>query len=144
MLMSRMGVVTISKSLAGFANIRRGVGLTHRHRERKTHRAAAGRAKHLARQCAFGRRKFTHRPRPPDMAQYFGIYRAVVMNADDPNRQRRLLVNVPEVLGTALWAMPCVPAGSRAMPRAGAVVWVQFEAGDAARPVWVGTCPGGA
>lgn len=78
------------------------------------------------------------------MPQFFGIYRAVVVNADDPDRRRRLFVSVPEVLGTAVWAMPCVPAGSRAMPRAGAVVWIQFEAGDAARPVWVGTYPSGA
>jgi Type VI secretion system/phage-baseplate injector OB domain len=78
------------------------------------------------------------------MAQLFGIYRAVVVSAADPTGQRRLLVTVPEVLGAAAWALPCVPARSRAMPRAGAVVWVQFEAGNAARPVWVGTRPGGA
>ena len=77
------------------------------------------------------------------MAQLFGIYRAVVVSAADPARQRRLLVTVPEVPGAAVWALPCVPAGSRATPRAGAIVWVQFEAGDAARPVWVGTRPGG-
>ena len=78
------------------------------------------------------------------MAKLFGIYRAVVVSTADPTGQRRLLVTVPEVLGAAVFAMPCVPAGSRAMPRAGAAVWVQFEAGDAARPVWVGTRPGGA
>lgn len=77
------------------------------------------------------------------MAQLFGIYRAVVVSAADPAGQRRLLVSVPEVLGTAVWALPCVPAGSRAMPRAGTFVWVQFEAGNATRPVWIGTYPGG-
>jgi uncharacterized protein involved in type VI secretion and phage assembly len=76
------------------------------------------------------------------MAELFGIYRAVVMSADDPARQRRLLVTVPEISAAAVWAQPCVPAGSRARPRAGAVVWVQFEAGDADRPVWIGTRPG--
>lgn len=81
---------------------------------------------------------------PPYMAQLFGIYQAVVVSAADPTGRRRLLVTVPEVLGAAtLWALPCVPAGSRATPRAGALVWVQFEAGNAARPVWVGTRPGG-
>jgi hypothetical protein len=71
------------------------------------------------------------------MAQFFGIYRAVVVSAADPTGQRRLLVTVPEVLGkAAVQALPCVPAGSRAVPRAGTVVWVQFEAGNAARPVW--------
>ena len=78
------------------------------------------------------------------MAQFFGIYRAVVVNAADPERQRRLLVMVPDVLPAAAWALPCVPAGSRAMPRAGTVVWVQFEAGNAALPVWMGIRPGAA
>jgi Type VI secretion system/phage-baseplate injector OB domain len=78
------------------------------------------------------------------MAQLFGIYRAVVVSAADPAGQRRLLVTLPEVLGAAVWALPCVPAGSRATPRAGAAIWVQFEAGNADRPVWVGTRPGGA
>ena len=78
------------------------------------------------------------------MAKLFGIYRAVVASADDPARRRRLLVTLPEARGAALWAEPCVPAGSRAMPRAGAVVWIQFEGGHADKPVWVGTRPGGA
>jgi hypothetical protein len=77
------------------------------------------------------------------MAQLFGIYRALVVSADDPTGQRRLLVTVPEVLEAAVWALPCVPAGSRATPGAGSSVWVQFEAGNPARPVWVGTRPGG-
>jgi hypothetical protein len=76
------------------------------------------------------------------MAQLFGIYRAVVVSADDPARQRRLLVTVPEVSDAPAWAVPCVPAGSRATPRAGSAVWVQFEGGNAAQPVWVGTYPG--
>ena len=77
------------------------------------------------------------------MAQFFGIYRAVVVSSADPIGQRRLLVTVPAVLGAAtVWALPCVPAGSRAAPRAGTAVWVQFEAGDARFPVWVGTRPG--
>ena len=77
------------------------------------------------------------------MAQYFGIYRAVVVSIADPIGQRRLLVTVPQALGEArVWALPCVPAGSRATPRAGTSVWVQFEAGNAAFPVWIGTHPG--
>jgi hypothetical protein len=78
------------------------------------------------------------------MAKFFGIYQAVVASSADPTGQRRLLLTVPEVLGASeVWALPCVPAGSRAAPRAGAVVWVQFEGGDASRPVWVGTRPMG-
>lgn len=76
------------------------------------------------------------------MAQLFGIYQAVVVSAADPEGQRRLLVTLPEVLGGAtVFALPCVPAGSRPAPRPGTVVWVQFEAGNPARPVWIGTRP---
>ena len=76
------------------------------------------------------------------MAQFFGIYQAVVVSAADPQEQRRLLVTVPGCPGApTLWALPCVPAGSRAVPRAGACVWVQFEAGNVGFPVWIGTRP---
>ena len=78
------------------------------------------------------------------MAKLFGIYRAVVVSADDPARRRRLLVTLPEARSEALWAEPCVPAGSRAMPRAGAIVWIQFETGNVDKPVWIGTHPSAA
>lgn len=76
------------------------------------------------------------------MAAYYGLYRATVVSAVDPLRQRRLLVAVADVpaAGSA-WAAACVPPGSRATPKTGAAVWVQFEAGDPTRPVWVGVRP---
>ena len=78
------------------------------------------------------------------MPQFFGLYRAVVARSDDPLRQRRLLVQVPDVLGEAtVWARACVPAGSRAVARVGTSVWVQFEAGNPNSPVWIGVFPGG-
>ncbi len=74
------------------------------------------------------------------MEKYFGIYRAMVTNNVDPEGLRRLEVSVPEVLGEGerVWAVACVPAGSRGRPGVGSVVWVQFEGGDPRRPVWVG------
>ena len=76
------------------------------------------------------------------MTRFYGLYRAVVVAADDPLRQRRLGVKVADVLGDAtVWALACVPAGSRTAPRAGASVWVQFEGGDPALPVWLGVLP---
>jgi hypothetical protein len=76
------------------------------------------------------------------MSRFYGIYRANVVSALDPANRRRLQIQVPDILGTALvWAEPCVPPKSRAQPHTGSAVWVQFEAGDPDRPVWVGTRP---
>ena len=76
------------------------------------------------------------------MTPHFGIYRAVVIGVADPLHTRRLQVLIPAVLGEQpVWAAPCVPPGSRSLPKAGSPVWVQFEEGDPARPVWVGVRP---
>jgi hypothetical protein len=75
---------------------------------------------------------------------FVGKYRGRVTDNRDPLGQGRIEVSVPEVLGTARsWAMPCVPyagpgVGLVAPPPAGANVWVEFEAGSADRPIWVG------
>ena len=74
------------------------------------------------------------------MSTYPGIYRAVVMDDNDPDKLRRLKVQVPDVHGSesSSWASACVPAGSRRQPKIGSSVWVMFEGGDPARPVWMG------
>jgi hypothetical protein len=55
----------------------------------------------------------------------------------------RIEVLVPTVLGAqqSAWALPCVPPGCGAVPSIGAHVWIQFEAGDSSRPVWMGLSP---
>lgn len=74
--------------------------------------------------------------------EIFGLYRAVVVNAVDPHNKRRLQIQVHAVLGEkTVWAEPCVPPGSEAQPKEGTMVWVQFEAGDPTRPVWLGVRP---
>jgi hypothetical protein len=76
------------------------------------------------------------------VTSYFGIYRATVVSNSDPLSKRRLQVLVPEVTGEQpVWAAACVPQGSRAQPKSGTVIWLQFESGDVNRPVWVGVMP---
>ena len=73
------------------------------------------------------------------MGTFHGIYRAAVVKTADPLRSSRVQVQVPDVLGTNVeWALPCLPVGSRAVPKVGAVVWVMFEGGDSDRPIWMG------
>ena len=78
-------------------------------------------------------------------SQFYGKYRGVVSDVDDPNSMGRLRASVPEVLGEvdSPWALPCAPysgdgMGIYAVPPVGAGVWIEFEAGDPARPIWAG------
>ena len=77
--------------------------------------------------------------------RFYGKYRAVVADIDDPDSLGRIKATVPEVLGDldSPWALPCVPyagpgMGTYLIPPVGAGVWIEFEAGDPSRPVWVG------
>ena len=71
-----------------------------------------------------------------------GLLRGIVLNSADPLRQRRLLVSVPArpELGST-WALPCVPQGSRAVPKAGATVWLAVEQEQPSSLVWLGVLP---
>ena len=74
------------------------------------------------------------------MAQYFGIYRATVLNTTDPAGQGRVQVMVANVSGqTSGWAAACSPPGSTAQPNVGDTAFVMFEGGDPAYPVFMGT-----
>jgi hypothetical protein len=73
-----------------------------------------------------------------DMA-YYGIYRGSLINTADPQMKGRVQVNVPSVGTVATnWAAPCREYRSTAMPPIGTSVWVMFESGDPAYPVWMG------
>ena len=79
-------------------------------------------------------------------SRFYGKYRGVVTDNDDPDTLGRLRANVPEVLHDieSPWALPCAPyagpdQGLFALPPVGAGVWIEFEAGDPSRPIWVGT-----
>lgn len=79
------------------------------------------------------------------MSQFFGKYRGVVTDINDPLMTMRIQASVPDVYsdGTSGWAMPCAPFGGDnvgmfMLPPVGAGVWIEFEHGDPDYPVWTG------
>ncbi|MBL8985744.1 MAG: hypothetical protein JNJ80_05720 [Gemmatimonadetes bacterium] len=78
------------------------------------------------------------------MATFFGKYRGAVVANVDPLKLGRIQVHVPAIHGEeTVWAMPCVPLAGRQSgfvisPEVGAHVWVEFEGGDPAYPIWSG------
>jgi uncharacterized protein involved in type VI secretion and phage assembly len=82
---------------------------------------------------------------PDRSGRYLGRYRGEVLDVEDPKSLGRVKVKVPEVLADvdSGWAWPAFAlsgdgSGIYAVPPVGAGVWVEFEAGDLSRPVWVG------
>jgi hypothetical protein len=70
-----------------------------------------------------------------------GVYRGTVQSATDPEHKSRVQVRVPQADVSGLWASPGSAAAP--LPAVGAQVWVMFEAGSAAHPVWFGAAPPG-
>jgi Type VI secretion system/phage-baseplate injector OB domain len=76
--------------------------------------------------------------------RFFGKYRGLVKDNNDPTGRGRLEVLVPAVMATQpVWALPCVPyagdnMGFYTIPEVNSGVWVEFEAGDPSYPIWVG------
>jgi uncharacterized protein involved in type VI secretion and phage assembly len=80
-------------------------------------------------------------------AKWYGKYRGVVTDNQDPSGQGRIKARVPDVLGEVEtnWALPCAPyagdgSGAYLVPAPGTGVWMEFEAGDVNRPIWSGCC----
>lgn len=80
------------------------------------------------------------------MTEFFGKYRGVVTDNQDPLNIGRIRAKVPDVLGedhVSGWAMPCAPFGGKgmgffALPTVNAGVWIEFEHGDPDYPIWSG------
>lgn len=79
------------------------------------------------------------------MTRFYGKYRGLVVDNNDPQRLARLKAHVPEVLGDvdSGWALPCAPyagdgSGQFTVPEPETGVWIEFEAGDPSRPIWSG------
>ena len=63
--------------------------------------------------------------------KYFGLYRGIVTDNDDPAGLMRIRIRVPSVLGDLTpFAEPCVPPGVHSVPDVGTGVWIEFESGD--------------
>jgi uncharacterized protein involved in type VI secretion and phage assembly len=82
---------------------------------------------------------------PDSQDRFYGKYRGLVSDNKDPLDLGRIKATVPEVLGDTPtgWASPCAPyagpnAGLFVIPPKDAGVWIEFEAGDTSRPIWVG------
>lgn len=77
--------------------------------------------------------------------RYYGKYRGIVTDNNDPVHLGRLRAHVVELFGDVDtgWALPCAPyagdgQGQFAVPPVGAGVWIEFESGDLSRPIWSG------
>lgn len=73
--------------------------------------------------------------------RFYGVYRGIVVDANDPLNQGRLKLNVPQVLFDQVtnWAWGCVQPGVIiAIPTVGTGVFVTFEGGDPSYPIWMG------
>lgn len=79
--------------------------------------------------------------------RFFGKYRGMVSDIEDPENMGRITASVPDVYGEDVvspWALPCVPFagpshGLVLLPEAGDGVWIEFEGGDPSFPIWSGT-----
>ncbi len=77
--------------------------------------------------------------------RYWGKYRGIVTNVEDPEYKGRIKARIPRVLGEhdCNWALPCAPFagdlyGIQFLPEPGDGVWIEFEEGDPNKPLWVG------
>ena len=81
-----------------------------------------------------------------DSVKFYGMYRGIVMKNKDPEGHRRVQVKIPQLGGGDTitqdwpWAWPSFSPGQRPyLPEVGEGVWIQFESGDPAYPIWTGS-----
>jgi hypothetical protein len=74
--------------------------------------------------------------------KFYGIYRGVVYDNNDPIGKGRVKLQVPQVFADVptSWAWAVTPPLSA--PITGTGVFVLFEGGDPSFPVWMGTFGG--
>jgi hypothetical protein len=76
---------------------------------------------------------------------FYGKYRGIVRDIDDPENLCRIKAEVPAVFEDqqSPWALPAFPFAGQShglvlLPEVGDGVWIEFEAGDIERPIWTG------
>jgi hypothetical protein len=75
------------------------------------------------------------------VTRYYGVYRGVVKDTNDPQKQRRLKISITQTTGNEVtdWAWPMEPSSiSTDVPVIGQGVWVTFIGGDPDYPIWSG------
>jgi Type VI secretion system/phage-baseplate injector OB domain len=80
-----------------------------------------------------------------EQSRFYGKYRGIVRDIDDPDNLCRIKAEVPAVYEDqqSPWAVPALPFagdshGLVLLPEVGDGVWIEFEAGDLDRPIWSG------
>ena len=79
-----------------------------------------------------------------ETTERWGKYRAEVLDINDPLKRGRVKVKCESIMPNKPelgWAESCLPAGIFTLPRVGDYVWIEFEGGDIALPIWVGIMP---
>jgi hypothetical protein len=79
-------------------------------------------------------------------SHYFGKYRGIVTDSDDPENMGRIKATVAAIYGDTKESPWCLPAATFAgnahglllLPKKGDGVWIEFEAGNISHPVWTG------
>lgn len=76
---------------------------------------------------------------------FYGKYRGVVFDNNDPWKLGRVQAKVEAIFGNdpSGWALPCVPYAGKGVglfliPPKDALVWIEFENGDPDYPIWTG------
>jgi len=74
-------------------------------------------------------------------ARFYGVYRGVVFDSNDPNNLNRIRVTIPQILSSqpTQWAWPVERLETTTVvPAIGQGVFVMFEGGDPSYPIWLG------
>lgn len=73
--------------------------------------------------------------------RFAGIYRAVVVDNNDPLGKGRLRLKIPQIIGDQVtgWCWGVFPSATVQIPAINDGIWVMFEGGDPSYPTWLGT-----